>query len=59
MRGRALKLGLVEEGDLGASLQADDQAVLINSLGCRPLTRVDGRAIEQAEWHEGSEVLAD
>ena len=53
MRGRALRLGLVEEGDLGANLQSNDQAVLINSLACRPVTRVDTKAIDQDGLHEG------
>ena len=43
MRSRALKLGLAEEaalepGDLGAAL-------LINSLGCRPVISLGGRSL--------------
>jgi 4-amino-4-deoxychorismate lyase len=42
MRAKALEQGLVTETTIGHSLQADDQAVLLNSLGCRSLKRVDG-----------------
>ncbi|MDM7951752.1 MAG: aminotransferase class IV [Cyanobium sp. CZS 25K] len=42
MRGRGLALGLVREGRLGmADLLASEGALLINSLGCRPIRRCD------------------
>jgi len=42
MRGRALELGLAVEAHLGLDdLDASDAAVLINSLGCRPVVRCD------------------
>ena len=42
MRAKALQQGLVTETRIGPSLRADDQALLINSLGCRSLKQVDG-----------------
>jgi branched-subunit amino acid aminotransferase/4-amino-4-deoxychorismate lyase len=43
MRGRALELGLVEESELSThDLAGAEAALLINSLGCRPITAVDG-----------------
>ncbi len=44
MRGRGLALGLVREGRLGvADLLASEGALLINSLGHRPIRRCEGR----------------
>ena len=43
MRGRALVQGLAEETELGATFKADDQAVLINSLSCRPISSHNGQ----------------
>ena len=48
MRGRAVALGMAREAPLGSALRADDQALLINSLGCRPIERLDGQALEPA-----------
>ena len=42
MRAKALQQGLVTETRIGPALRADDQALLINSLGCRSLKQVDG-----------------
>ena len=42
MRGRSLKLGRSTEHWLGNGLDSEDQALLINSLGCRPIQRCDG-----------------
>ena len=42
MRAKALQQGVVTETHIGPSLRADDQALLINSLGCRSLKQVDG-----------------
>jgi branched-subunit amino acid aminotransferase/4-amino-4-deoxychorismate lyase len=43
MRGRALGLGLASEGELNAEDLLDaEAALLINSLGCRPITALDG-----------------
>ena len=42
MRGRALTLGLVKEAELGSDLNPDDEAVLINSLSCRPVIALNG-----------------
>jgi branched-subunit amino acid aminotransferase/4-amino-4-deoxychorismate lyase len=48
MRGRALRLGRAREGLLEPSALAGcDGAVLINSLGCRPIHRCDGNALAQ------------
>jgi len=60
MRGRALGLGRAHEGPLEPSdLEGCEGAVLINSLGCRPIHRCDGNALPlmpsgQAEklWRE-------
>ena len=60
MRGRALRLGRADEGPLEPSdLETCEGALLINSLGCRPIHRCDGTALAkvpsgQAEqlWRE-------
>jgi len=51
MRGRALTLGLIEEAELESDLRPNDEAVLINSLGCRPVIALNGlpRARADAE----------
>jgi hypothetical protein len=43
MRGRALSQGLAVETELEAEFQTNDQAVLINSLSCRPITSHNGK----------------
>ena len=45
MRGQAIQQGLASEADLGGTFQPGDQALLINSLGCRPVHSVDGIAL--------------
>ena len=48
MRGRALHLGRACEGPLEPSdLKTCEGALLINSLGCRPIHRCDGTALAQ------------
>jgi branched-subunit amino acid aminotransferase/4-amino-4-deoxychorismate lyase len=48
MRGRALRLGRAVEGPLEPSdLEGCEGALLINSLGCRPIHRCDGNALAQ------------
>ena len=48
MRGRALRLGRAGEGPLEPSdLMTCEGALLINSLGCRPIHRCDGTALAQ------------
>ena len=42
MRARALKQRLITETRIGPALEAGDQALLINSLGCRSLNVVNG-----------------
>ena len=42
MRARALEQQLIRETPIGPALRANDQALLINSLGCRSLQQVDG-----------------
>ena len=42
MRAKALKQRLIRETRVGPTLNTDDQALLINSLGCRSLKQVDG-----------------
>ena len=43
MRGRALSQGIAVETELAAEFEADDQAVLINSLSCRPIASHNGQ----------------
>ncbi|MEI6616336.1 MAG: aminotransferase class IV [Cyanobium sp. ELA507] len=46
MRGRALSLGIARETPLlPESLEQGEAAVLINSLGCRPITQIQGRSL--------------
>jgi len=46
MRGRALALGLVEEAALEVGdLEGKEGALLINSLGCRPIAVFEGRPL--------------
>lgn len=45
MRGRALELGLVREDRLDPQPRAGDHWLLLNSLSCRPLSRVDGQPL--------------
>ena len=45
MRALLLQRGLAGEAALGAELQSGDQALLINSLGCRALQAVNGQAM--------------
>ena len=47
MRGRAVQRGLVQEDDLGSTLRAGDQALLINSLSCRPLIEWNGQPLSR------------
>jgi hypothetical protein len=43
MRGRALSRGITVETELAAAFDTDDQAVLINSLSCRPIASHNGK----------------
>jgi len=45
MRGRALSQGVAMETELEAEFEADDQAVLINSLSCRPIASHNGKPL--------------
>jgi 4-amino-4-deoxychorismate lyase len=54
MRAQLLKRGLAEEADLSPEPQPGDAWLLINSLGCRPLSRVDEHPLE---LHPNAEVL--
>ena len=56
MRGRALAQGLAVETELTAEFEANDQAVLINSLSCRPIAAHNGRPMAATTralelWH--------
>jgi branched-subunit amino acid aminotransferase/4-amino-4-deoxychorismate lyase len=54
MRGRGLALGLVREGRLGvADLLASEGALLINSLGHRPIRRCEGHDLPLPSGAEG------
>ena len=63
MRGRCLALKLATEADVGSDLQPGDQAVMINSLGCRPIRSLDEQQLEPTaepmqlweqllDWHD-------
>ena len=54
MRGRLLNLGIATEASLQAAPEPDDQWLLINSLGCRPLSAVDGHSLG---LHPNAEAL--
>jgi 4-amino-4-deoxychorismate lyase len=54
MRAQLLKRGLAEEADLSPEPQPGDAWLLINSLGCRPLSRVDEHPLE---LHLNAEAL--
>jgi 4-amino-4-deoxychorismate lyase len=54
MRGRLLELGLASETPLQATPEPEDAWLLINSLGCRPLSSVDGQALQ---LHHNAEAL--
>ena len=43
MRGRALAQGIAVETELEREFDVDDQAVLINSLSCRPIASHNGQ----------------
>ena len=45
MRGRGLGMGLVQEAELGSTLEPNDQAMLINSLSCHPINKVNGQVL--------------
>ena len=56
MRDRALSLGLAQEADLGSSLREDDQVLLINSLSCKSIRKLNGTNLKinnqpEALWH--------
>ena len=46
MRAKALQQKLVTETTIGPALRANDQALLINSLGCRSLNAVNGMDLD-------------
>ena len=49
MRGCCLASGLAQESDLETDLQREDQALLINSLSCRPIHSVNGIELSPIE----------
>ena len=49
MRGRALAQGLVVETELQAEFGPEDQAVLINSLSCRPIASHNGKPMAETD----------
>ncbi len=52
MRGQALNQGLVQEQSLSAEPQPGDQWLLINSLGCRTISQVNGKALATSKEAE-------
>ncbi|WP_398326864.1 aminotransferase class IV [Vulcanococcus sp.] len=46
MRAQLIERGLAEEANLSPTPQPGDSWLLINSLGCRPLSRVDSHPLE-------------
>ena len=55
MRGQLLSRGLVQEERLEAQPQSGDRWLLINSLSCRPIERLDGQALTP---HNRQEIRA-
>ena len=49
IRHRGIQSGWIEEASLGHTLQASDQAVLVNSLSCRPLRSIDDRPLKLSD----------
>ena len=49
MRGRGLGQGVVQEAELGSTLEPNDQAMLINSLSCHPINRVNGQVLATSD----------
>jgi 4-amino-4-deoxychorismate lyase len=45
MRARAISLGIAMEADVGETLQNSDQALLINSLSCKPIKTHDNQSL--------------
>ena len=54
MRAQLLERGLAKEAELSPEPQPGDSWLLINSLGCRPLSRVGNHALE---LHRSAEAL--
>ena len=54
MRARALSTGLCREAWIGANLKPTDQALVINSLGCRAIQSVNGTTLD---WNIQSQEL--
>jgi 4-amino-4-deoxychorismate lyase len=54
MRAQLIERGLAVEADLSPEPQAGDAWLLINSLGCRPISRVDE---DPLELHPNAEAL--
>ena len=54
MRARALATGLCREAWIGANLKPTDQALLVNSLGCRAIQSVNGNTLD---WDIQSQEL--
>jgi 4-amino-4-deoxychorismate lyase len=46
MRAQLIERGLAHEANLSPTPQPGDSWLLINSLGCRPLSRVDSHPLE-------------
>jgi branched-subunit amino acid aminotransferase/4-amino-4-deoxychorismate lyase len=60
LRGLALARGLAREQPLQASdLEACEAALLINSLGCRPVASFEGRALPDADPHRAEALWRD
>ena len=49
IRQRGLELGCIEEAALSEALQPGDQAVLVNSLSCRPIQSLDGQPLSLSD----------
>ncbi len=58
MRGCCLTSGLAQESDLETDLQRGDQALLINSLSCRPIHSVDGIELSPIEETIAQQIWA-
>ena len=56
MREQAIKKGLCEETELSPMPEANDEWLLINSLSCHPIKRIDNQPIKifqhaESLWH--------
>ena len=49
MRQQGLNIGLIEEAKISAEPQINDQWLLINSIGCQPIIKVNSMCLKEYE----------